>query len=204
MSKSFIETSPEDIAIVGMAGRFPGARNVREFWRNLRDGVESITRFAPDELEAAGVPAELFNSPDYVPASTVIEDAESFDAAFFGFNVREAEITDPQQRVFLECSWEALEDAGYDPEICPGAIGVFAGSGMNTYFVHNLISNPELLRTVSDFQLMIGNHKDFVATRVSYKLNLRGPSVCIQTACSTSLVAVQMACQSLLRRECDM
>ncbi|MCP4662389.1 MAG: polyketide synthase, partial [bacterium] len=140
--------------------------------------------------------------PDYVKTAIVLDDVEWFDAQLFGFHPREAEILDPQQRIFLECAWEALEHAGYDPDSYPGAIGLFAGVGMSHYLV-NLFSNPEIARTLGDVQLMLANDKDFLPTRVSYKLNLRGPSVAVQTACSTSLVATHLASQSLLRGECE-
>jgi acyl transferase domain-containing protein len=191
------------IAIIGMAGKFPGASTVRQFWRNLMDGVESI-RFASDaELTESGVDAGLRSKPDYVPASSTIDGPEMFDASFFGLSAREAEIIDPQQRIFLECAWEALEDAAYDPANFPGSIGVFAGAGMNTYGISSLANNPEVIASVGPYQIMVGNDKDFLCSRIAYKLNLRGPAVGVQTACSTSLVAVQVACESLLRGECD-
>ena len=193
-----------NIAIIGMAGRFPGARNIDEFWQNLRDGVESISFFTDQEVEAAGVDPALLQNPHYVKAGGVLEDVELFDASFFGFNPREAEIMDPQHRVFLECAWEALENAGYDPESYEGLIGVYAGMSMNTYLLFNLLSNRHVIASVHSDQLAIGNGRDYLPTRVSYKLNLRGPSVNIQTACSTSLVAVHLACQGLLSYECDM
>lgn len=192
------------IAIVGVAGRLPGARTVKEFWKNLTEGVESITFASDEELSAAGVDPELIANKDYVRASSVVHEPEFFDASFFGFSAREAEIIDPQQRVFLECAWEALEDAACDPGSYPGAIGVFAGAGMNSYGLVNLFSNPEIIESVGPYQIMVGNDKDFLCSRASYKLNLKGPSVGIQTACSTSLVAVQMAFESLRRNECDM
>ncbi|WP_263357602.1 type I polyketide synthase [Acidicapsa ligni] len=192
------------VAIIGLAGRFPGARNVTQYWQNLCAGVESLTLASDQDLLDAGVPASLLTNPSYVRAGGVVEDAESFDASFFGFGAREAEIIDPQQRVFLECAWEALEDAGCDPRVHNGPVGVFAGSGMNTYGAINLFSNPELLESVGPYQVMLGNDKDFLATRVAYKLNLKGPAINVQTACSTSLVAVQMAFESLLRGECEM
>jgi len=192
------------VAIIGLAGRFPGARNVAEYWQNLCAGVESISLASDEELLAAGVPAALVKNPLYQRAGGVVEGAETFDASFFGFGAREAEIIDPQQRVFLECAWEALEDAGCDPRIHTEPIGVFAGSGMNTYGVVNLFSNPEILESVGPYQVMLGNDKDFLATRVAYKLNLKGPAINVQTACSTSLVAVQMGFESLLRGECEM
>ncbi len=203
------QSTPEDvraagIAIVGMAGRFPGASTVAEFWNNLAAGVESIKFATDEELAAAGVNAGLIANPSYVRASSTIPEPEFFDAQFFGFSARDAEIIDPQQRVFLECAWEALEDAGCDPDAFAGAIGVFAGSGINTYAVLNLFSRPDLVQSAGAYQIMVGNDKDFLSTRAAYKLNLRGPAIGVQTACSTSLVAVQMAFESLLRGECDM
>jgi acyl transferase domain-containing protein/thioesterase domain-containing protein len=193
------------IAIVGMAGRFPGARNVREFWSNLRGGVESVRRFTDDELRSAGVSEQLLSDPNYVKAGVVLDDVGMFDAPFFGFSPRDASIMDPQHRHFLECAWEALENAGHTPEGFRGSIGVYAGSGMNTYLIYNLLANRQLVESAGLFLLkQTGNDKDVLATRVSYQLDLRGPSINIQTACSTSLVAVHMACQSLLNHECDM
>jgi acyl transferase domain-containing protein len=191
------------VAIIGMAGRFPGAANINEFWSNLCAGVDSISRFTEDELEAAGVDRELLKDPHYVRAKGIIEDIEKFDAEFFGYGPREAEIMDPQQRLFLECAWEALEDAGYDPFQYEGAIGVYAGCGMSSYW-QNLYSNPELIRVITPYQAKLGNDKDYLPTRVAYKFNLRGPAVSVQTACSTSLVAIHMACRSLIYKECDM
>lgn len=193
------------IAIVGMAGRFPGARNTAEFWRNLRDGVESIRDLTDAELLAAGATADDLANPDYVRRAAILEDVPLFDASFFGFSPRDASIMDPQHRHFLECAWEALEDAAHPPQQFSGAIGVFAGSGMNAYLIHNLLANRRLLASSGLFQLkQTGNDKDVLATRVSYQLDLRGPSINVQTACSTSLVATHMACQSLLNFECDM
>jgi amino acid adenylation domain-containing protein len=192
------------IAIVGMAGRFPGAPGVEQLWRNLREGVESIRFFAPEELEASFGVRPDGDDPGFVRAGGVLDGIEDFDAAFFDFNPREAEVTDPQQRIFLECCWEALERAGYDPETFPGAIGVFAGAGMNTYLLNNVLAHPELFRTLSPFQVLIGADKDYLAPRVSYKLNLKGPSISVQTACSTSLVAVHLACQSLQDYQSDL
>ncbi|MCA9970365.1 MAG: type I polyketide synthase, partial [Anaerolineales bacterium] len=194
----------EGIAIVGMAGRFPQAKDLAAFWQNLCAGVEATTTFTDDELEAAGVPAAQFSQPTYVRSKAILEEPAMFDAAFFGLSPREAEVIDPQHRIFLESAWEALEDAGYDPEAFDGAIGVYAGSSMNTYLLDNLASNPDILAIIGEYQAMLGNDKDFLPTRVSYKLNLTGPSVNVQTACSTSLVAVAMACQSLLSFQCDM
>jgi acyl transferase domain-containing protein len=194
----------EGIAIVAVAGRFPGARTVDEFWQNLVAGRETIARFAEHELEP-GSPAEMENrsDPAYVRARGILADVELFDAAFFRMSPREADVTDPQQRLFLETAWEALERAGYDPESYPGSIGVFAGMGNNTYFRANLLGRPDLLGQSGELP-MLGNEKDYLATRVSYKLNLRGPSLNIVTACSTSLVAVCQAFQSLVTHQCDM
>jgi amino acid adenylation domain-containing protein len=191
------------VAVVGMAGRFPGAGSVEAFWHNLRRGVESVTFFADEELLAAGVEPALLADPNYVKARAVLAGVDLFDDAFFGYTPREAAILDPQQRLFLEVAWEALENAGYDAGSWDGAVGVFAGAGMNAY-LGNLASHPGLLASVGGFQAMIANDKDFLPTRVSYKLNLRGPSLNVQTACSTSLVAVHLACQHLLHGECDM
>jgi acyl transferase domain-containing protein/NADP-dependent 3-hydroxy acid dehydrogenase YdfG len=192
-----------DIAIVGLAVRVPGARNVDEFWANLRAGREAVTFFTEEELRRAGVEAARLARPNYVKANAVLPDADRFDAAFFGFTPREAELLDVQQRVFLECAWTALEHAGYDPLAMPGAVGVFAGAGLNTYLLRQVARNPAAVASAGGFQVMIANDKDFLATRVSYKLNLRGPSLAVQTACSTSLVAVHAAIQSLLAGECD-
>jgi acyl transferase domain-containing protein/SAM-dependent methyltransferase/acyl carrier protein len=196
--------SLEPIAIIGMVGRFPGARNLDQFWRNLRDGVESVSFFTAEELVAEGVDLSLLSEPNYVGANAVLDDVEMFDASFFGFTPREAEITDPQHRLFLECAWELLETAGYEPTSYNGRIGVYAGAGLSTYLLNNLGPNRDLIRSVSDFQILMGNNKDYVPTRVSYKLNLKGPSINVNTACSTSLVAVHIACQSLLDYHCDM
>ncbi|MCP5207228.1 MAG: amino acid adenylation domain-containing protein [Hahellaceae bacterium] len=191
------------VAIVGMAGRFPGADNVEAFWQNICDKKESITFFSADQLRAAGVPEDLIKQPNYVPAKGMLDSISGFEAPFFNFTPREAQITDPQQRLFLECSWEALEDAACVPAEFDGRIGVYAGIGMNQYLMSNLSSHPELLAQLGDYPVMIGNDKDFLSTRVSYKLNLNGPAVVLQTACSTSLVAVHTACQALLNQDCD-
>ncbi len=190
------------IAVIGKSGRFSDARNLIQFWQNLCAGKESISFFTEEELVSAGVDPELLRRPNYVKAGGVLQDADLFDAQFFGFNPHEAQLIDPQHRVFLECSWEALEDAGYASDD-PGMIGVFASSSISTY-MRNLLSNPEILNSSDILQLMLGNDKDHVATRVSYKLNLKGPSVCIQSACSSSLVAVHFACRSLLTYDCDL
>ncbi|MEP0859277.1 SDR family NAD(P)-dependent oxidoreductase [Trichocoleus sp. DQ-U1] len=194
--------SLEGIAIIGMSGRFPGAKNVEEFWQNLRDGVESISVFTNEELIDAGIAPGLLDNLNHVKAGAVLEDVEFFDASFFGFNPKEAEMTDPQHRVFLECAWEALENAGYDTQRCESRIGVYAGASLNNYLSFNL--NRDQIGSADSFQKLISNDKDFLTTRVSYKLNLKGPSLTVQTACSTSLVATTLACQSLLNYQCDM
>ncbi|HEX3556708.1 MAG TPA: amino acid adenylation domain-containing protein [Thermoanaerobaculia bacterium] len=195
------QTQDLSIAIIGMAGRFPGAGDVDQFWRNLRDGVESIRFFAGDPEASLTGPAD---DPSLVRAAGLLDGIEDFDAAFFDFNPREAEIADPQQRAFLECCWQALETAGYSPEGFTGAIGVFGGAGMNTYFFNNVLAHPELLQTLAPLQVLVGTDKDYLAPRVSYKLNLKGPSISVQTACSTSLVAVHLACQSLQDYQSDL
>jgi len=192
------------VAVIGMAGRFPGARNVQEFWSNLTNGSEAISFFTAEELVEAGIPPELAAQPNYVKAAPILDDIASFDANFFGYTPREAATLDPQQRLFLECAWSALENAGYDPEAYRGLIGVFGGSSLNQYLLFNLLAGRRVGSFGDLVQFMIGNDKDYLTTRVSYKLNLRGPSVAVQTACSTSLVAVHMACQSLVSYQCDM
>jgi acyl transferase domain-containing protein len=192
------------IAVIGMAGRFPDAPDTSAFWRNLEQGFESIVTFSDQEILASGVDPSRLSDPAWVKKGTILENAEMFDAAFFGLNRREAEIMDPQHRVFLECAWEALEDAGYAGEAQPDRVGVYAGASMNTHFLANVARSRVVMEAASGYQLMLGNDKDFLTTRVSYKLNLKGPSVAVQTACSTSLVAVQLACEALWSRQCEM
>lgn len=191
-----------DVAIVGMAGRFPGAPDVDAFSRNLRDGVESIVPVTAADLVSCGTDPSVLKQPGYVAAAAPIDDIDMFDAAFFGYSPREAESIDPQQRLFLESSWHALEDAGIDPAQEPDRVGVFAGCSMNTY-VYQLYANAKYMAAVGPVQTLIGNDKDYLSTRVSYKLDLRGPSICVQTACSTGLVAVVLAAKALLSGECD-
>jgi acyl transferase domain-containing protein len=194
-----------EIAIVGMAGRFPDARTLAEFWRNLEGGVESIRQLSEEQLRAAGATEEQLADPNYVRAAAILDDMEWWDAPFWGFTPLDASIMDPQHRLFLECAWEAFEDAGHAPEQFPGAVGVFAGCGMQAYMSYNLLPNKKLMDGTGLFLVRhTGNDKDFLATRVSYQMNLRGPSVNVQTACSTSLVAAHLAVQSLLSGECDM
>ncbi|HEY1016838.1 MAG TPA: beta-ketoacyl synthase N-terminal-like domain-containing protein, partial [Herpetosiphonaceae bacterium] len=195
--------SPDGIAIVGMACRFPGASSPEQFWENLSAGREEVTWFSDAQLRAAGVAPALLQNPQYVKAAIALDAIESFDAGLFGMNRREAEILDPQQRILMECAYAALEDAGYDPATYPGMIGVYAGVGANTY-VHGLLARSDIRAAVGGYQIALANEKDFLATRIAYKLNLKGPSLTVQTACSTSLVAAHLACQSLLNFESDM
>lgn len=199
--KTLIEEPSPDIAVIGLAGRFPGARDVAEYWKNLQAGVESISFFSDEDLIKSGVKSAWLTDPHYVKAAPILHEVESFDAQFFGYSPREACMMDPQHRLFLECAWEAVENAGYDIESYRSPVGVYAGSAMNTY----LLSSGLLPQLSSEYLFtLIGSDKDFLTTRVSYKLNLTGPSITVQTACSTSLVAVHLACQSLLNGECDM
>ncbi len=195
---------PEDaIAIIGMNGRFPQAPTLDQYWQNLVAGKECVTFYDDDTLLAAGYPPELLADPNFVGASAPLADIDLFDAGFFGFSAREAEILDPQQRLFLECAWAVLEKAGYNPEAENDRIGIYAGCSMSGYLIDNLYSNRELVHTMGPFQLMLANDKDYLTTRTAYKLNLHGPAVNVNTACSTSLVAVHMACQAILNGECD-
>lgn len=193
-----------EIAVIGMAGRFPGAKNLAQFWQNLCDGVESIKFFTDEELLAKGVAAEQLDDPTYVKAEAVLDDIEMFDASFFEFTAREASLMDPQHRLFLEHAWEALENAGYAAGQRNCRTGVYAGESINSYLLSNLYPNRELMESAGGFQVVISNDRDYLATHLAYKLNLTGPALSIQTACSTSLVAVHLACQGLLNRECDM
>ncbi|MFI1338627.1 beta-ketoacyl synthase N-terminal-like domain-containing protein, partial [Streptomyces sp. NPDC020845] len=201
------ETSADDpqdgVAIVGMAGRFPGARNLTEFWANLRDGVESIVPLSDEELLSAGVAPDVFNRPEYVRAAPRFEGMDLFDAEFFGYSAHEARVMDPQHRLFLETVWEALEHAGYDAARYPGSIGVYAGAGTSSY-LGNIFSNLDDGERLRGENYGIGFELSFLVSRVSYKLDLKGPSIPVHTACSTSLVAVHTACQGLLNYECDM
>lgn len=192
-----------EVAIIGMAGRFPGAGDIATFWQNLCRGVESITFFTDQELLAVGVEPRRLHDANYVKARGALEDIALFDAAFFGLTPREAEIMDPQHRLFLECAWEALENAGYSADTYAGTIGVYAGTNMSNYAL-SLFTNQDFIQSVGTMPLVLGNDKDYLCSRVSYKLNLEGPSITVQTSCSTSLVAVHLACQGLLSGACDM
>ncbi|HEV3038322.1 MAG TPA: beta-ketoacyl synthase N-terminal-like domain-containing protein [Candidatus Angelobacter sp.] len=194
----------DGIAIIGMAGRFPKAPNLQRFWENLSQGIESVSFFSEQELEQTGISPDLLRNPNYVRAGAALEDADFFDAGFFGYSPREAELTDPQIRLFLECAWQVLESAGWNPEKFPGMIGVYAGMSFSSY-IWQLAGEDTGADSVSAFRLLMGGaEKDHLATTVSYRLNLRGPSLNIQTACSTSLVAVHAAARAVMTYECDM
>ncbi len=198
-----IEIPEFGVAITGMAARFPGAHTIDEYWKNLCAGVESVSFFSDDEIDPS-VNRELLKDSKYVRARGILDNIDKFDASFFGFSTREAETMDPQQRVFLELGWEALENAGYDPDRFKKPIGVYAGMNNNTYYQNNVLTRRDRIDMVGDFQAMLLNEKDFLTTRLSYKLNLKGPSLNIYTACSTSLVAVCSAFEALLTYQCDM
>lgn len=198
------QSHQESIAIIGMSGRFPQASSVEEFWRNLREGRESISQFTLEEVLAEQIPEKTVTQSNYVRARAILDDVDLFDPAFFGMQPREAEMMDPQERLLLECAWQVIEAAGYDPKAYDNPIGVFVGAGFNYYYENNLASNFNLVRSYGSIPTLIGNDRDHVATLLSYKLDLKGPSLTVQTACSTSLVAVHLACQSLLNGECAM
>lgn len=191
-----------DVAIIGMAGRFPGATSIQELWEVLRDGKETISFFTPEELDE-NIPESLRNDPLYVGARGIIPTAKEFDAKFFGINPKLAEAMDPQQRVFLEIAWEALEHSGYLPKHYNGRVGVYAGSGTNTYYTNNVLPNDEVLNLIGRFQANTVNDKDYIATRTAYHLNLKGPAVSVYSACSTSLLAIAEAVESIRNGQCD-
>lgn len=197
------EYSGCEIAIIGMSGRFPGANSIEAYWQNLKNGISAIRFLDDEELLSKGVERRSLQKPGYVKVCSMLDDIELFDASFFGYTPREATLMDPQHRIFLECAWEALESAGYSPEKTAEIISVFASATTNTYLLYNLLSNPELLDQLDPVQIDVSNGNDYLATRVSYKLNLTGPSCTVQSACSSSLVAVHMACQNLLNQESD-
>ncbi|HEX8558419.1 MAG TPA: polyketide synthase, partial [Pyrinomonadaceae bacterium] len=203
MSNPDVHEPLEAIAIIGMSGRFPGAANLDAFWRNLSGGVESVSFFSEEELRASGVGPGLLHHPNYVKARAILDGVDLFDAPFFNFNPRETEITDPQHRLFLECAWESLEDAGYSSEGLEVPVAVYAGASWSSYLM-DIYSRLSSSDSLDPFRMLLGNDKDHLPTWVSYKLNLKGLSVNVQTACSTSLVAVHLACQSLLTYQCDM
>ncbi len=193
----------EPIAIIAMAGRFPGASDVERFWSNLCEGLDSITFFQNAELDP-GLPIEVTSDPCYVKARGVIDGVDMFDAAFFGISPREAELMDPQQRIFMELCWECLERGGHAPDSAQTTVGVFAGMYNATYFQRHVQTRPDLIEKLGEFQVMLANEKDYIATRVANRLNLTGPAVSVHTACSTSLVAITQAFNSLRAGQCDM
>ncbi len=197
------DTRDDPVAIVAMAGRFPGAGDVEAFWRNLCEGRDSITVFRDEELDPA-ISAGDRGDPAYVRARGVIDGVEDFDAAFFGISPREAELMDPQQRIFLELCWQCLERGGHVPDATPGPVGVYAGMYNATYFQRHVVAHPELIDKIGAFQVMLGNEKDYIATRVAHKLNLTGPAISVHTGCSTSLVAICQAVYALRAGQCDM
>ena len=188
----------DGVAIIGMAGRFPGAKDIDAFWDILRGGKEGITFFSKEELIEAGIAPDRVNQDRYIKAKGVLKDISCFDADFFGYSPREAKFMDPQQRVFMECAWHALENAGYDSRKYPDPIAIFGGGGSQSYlhYILNNSDNPE--QWMEESNVFFGNYRDFMVSRTAYKLGLRGPAVTIQTACSSSLVAIHYACQSLL------
>jgi len=205
MSPQDVGAAAPAVAIIGMAGRFPGAHDLSALWDNLRGGIESVRSFSDEELRAAGEPPERMHDPAYVRACGQLADVDKFDAAFFGISPRDASVFDPQHRLFLECAWEAFENAGHVGDAIPGPVGVFAACGAAEYLMKNLLPNAQIMESVGAWLVRHnGNDPNFLATRVSYQLDLKGPSMNIQTACSSALVAVHIACQSLLSGECDM
>lgn len=207
MNERIIEKLGEDylgaVAIIGMSGRFPGAKDMEQFWENLKNGVESVKRFTREELKEEGLDAHLLNNSDFVGADAVLDDIDKFDAQFFDYSAREAQMMDPQHRLFMEAAWEAMEQAGYISEKQAGKIAIYAGSNLSSYMLRNIYSNPGLAESLGSFKTMLANSQDFLATKVSYKFNFTGPSINVNTLCSSALVATQMACQSLNNYECD-
>jgi phthiocerol/phenolphthiocerol synthesis type-I polyketide synthase E len=204
------ELPPNAIAVVGMAGRFPGANSLSAFWDNLRRGEESIATLSEEDLLAAGIGEKTLTNHGYVRRAALLDGIDEFDADFFGFTPHAARMTDPQHRLFLQCTWHALEDAGYDPTQTERSVGVYATSTTSGYLLHNIMSNsdPNVIIgqgvTFEMVNLSLQNDKDYLATRVAHQFNLRGPALSVQTACSSALVAVHLACQSILNGECDM
>lgn len=197
------ENTQPMIAIIGMSGRFPNAPDLGAFWNNLKHGIEGITFFSDAELLARGVPAARIKAPNFVKAAPVLTGIDQFDASFFGYVPSDARLLDPQQRLFLEITWHALEHASVDPSTYPGAIGVFGGASLSTYLLFNVLNNPGYSDHENGFEAMVNNDKDFLCTRVAYHFDLRGPSLTVQTGCSTSLVATHLACEALINFQCD-
>ncbi len=206
MVSQTIQPDNQSVAIIGMAARFPGAPDVETYWNNIKNGVESVAFFTDEELEADGISKATLADPNYVKASATIPDIDRFDAEYFNYSPKEAEFIDPQQRLFLECALHALESSGYDPARYRGSIGAFGGTAINIYQIPLIAAHQREIQSSGALRALFinGNDKDHLTTRTSYKLHLRGPSMAVQTACSTSLVAVHVACQSVLSGECDM
>lgn len=196
------DSSAQDVAVIGLAGRFPGADTIEEFWEVLKQGKETIRFFTTAELDAS-IPDTVKNSPDYIAARGIITDADKFDASFFELNTRLAELMDPQQRIFLEIAWEVLEKTGHLPQRYKGSTGVYAGTGNNTYYINNVFAHAELVNQVGAFQVMTVNEKDYVSSRTAFQLNLKGPAVSVYSACSTSLLAVAQAVEAIRKGQCD-
>lgn len=199
---SSLQEFNKDIAIIGMAGRFPGADNIDDFWENLKNGKETTHYFSDEELDI-NIPESTKNNPNYVKARGILNNPAAFDPAFFGINPKLAELMDPQQRIFLEIAWEALEHSLHIPAKYDGIIGVYAGCRFNTYYTHNVISNKEMIENVGAFQVGTVSDKDYLASRTAYSLNLKGPAVNVQSACSTSLLAIAQAVESIRSGKCD-
>ncbi|MBV1893325.1 MAG: polyketide synthase, partial [Ilumatobacteraceae bacterium] len=193
------------IAIIGMSGRFPGAANIEAFWDNLRAGVESITPLSEQQLLNAGESLDNIRDPEYVPAAAILDGIDQFDAGLFSMSPIDAAVFDPQHRAFLECAFETFEHAGYVGARVDGAVGVYAACGDSTYMFNNVLSNQQIKQSVGEWLIRhTGNDTNFLATRVSYEFDLHGPAMSVQTACSSTLVAVHLACQSILSGESDM
>lgn len=201
--QDLIDQYQDDIAVIAMAGRFPGADTVEQFWQNLEQGIESITFFNQEQLLKLGVDPAFLENPNFVGAEGVLQDVDKFDAEFFGFSPREAELLDPQHRIFLETTWELLERAGYSSDQLKEIIGVYTGAGASSYLARNLLTHPEFVRDIGSFKVSLSTGQDFVATRASFKLGLTGPSVNFNTLCSSSVVAVHYAREALLAYQCD-
>ena len=196
------DRSSSPIAVIGMAGRFPGANSIQELWDVLRDGKETISFFSPEELDPS-IPDSLRNDPLYVAARGIVPTAKEFDAAFFGLNPKMAEAMDPQQRLFLEIAWEVLEQAGHLSSHYDGRIGVYAGTGMNTYYKNNILPNKKVMDRIGSFLADTFNEKDYIASRTAYQLNLKGPAVSVHAACSTSSLAIAQAVEAIRNGQCD-
>ncbi|MGW1892945.1 condensation domain-containing protein [Streptomyces sp. NPDC002004] len=204
MSDQHLSDDSQHVAIIGMACRFPGAGDPEEFWRNIAEGIESISRLSEDDLLAAGVEAEQLLDPHYVPAASILEEMDRFDAEFFGLTPMEASILDPQHRMLLECTQALFDNAGYNPDSLKQLTGVYVGVGFPSYLVNNVLSRPEIVQQVGMQRIFYASDKGFAPTRISHKFNLTGPSIGVDTACSTSLVAVHQACRALLAYDCDL